>query len=115
MAKANPQAMSDDEYVRYCQEEVEWTDGPIGWWLQPIQQAKYPNLSKVAVNIQSIPAMSTNVERSFSSAGLTLSDRRNRMGTELLEALESLKSWMKIQDFDLDSMVDNEVIQKGDD
>jgi hypothetical protein len=95
-------ATSEDEYTRYCAEDVEWTDDPIAWWLQPVQQVKYPNLSKMAINVLSIPAMSADVERLFSSAGLTLLDRRNRMGTELLEALECLKSWLKIKEFDLD-------------
>lgn len=95
-------ATSEDEYTRYCAEDVEWTDDPIAWWLQPVQQVKYPNLSKMAINVLSIPAMSADVERLFSSAGLTLLDRRNRIGTKLLEALECLKSWLKIKEFDLD-------------
>jgi hypothetical protein len=95
-------AISENKYTRYCEEDVEWTDDPIAWWLQPVQQAKYPNLSKMAINVLSIPAMSADVERLFSSAGLTLSDCRNCMGTELLEALERLKSWLKIKEFDLD-------------
>ena len=72
---------------------------PIAWWMQETQRRDYPNLSKMAINILSIPAMSADVERLFSSSGLTLSNRRNRMSTEMLEALECLKSWLKIKDF----------------
>jgi len=61
----------------------------------------------MALNILSIPAMSADVERLFSSTGLTLSDRRNRMGEGLLEALECLKSWYKIKEFKLEG--DDEV------
>ena len=96
------QATSEDEYTRYYAEDVEWTDDPITWWLQPVQHVKYPNLSKMAINVLLIPTMSANVERLFSSAGLMLSNRRNRMETKLLEALECLKSWLKIKEFDLD-------------
>jgi hypothetical protein len=50
--------------------------------------------------------MSADVERLFSSCGLTLEDRRNRIGPELLEALECLKSWQKITEFNmLESLV----------
>lgn len=108
MAKvtAKTQAAIDDEYVRYCSEDVDWAEDPIEWWLRPVQQAKYPNLCRMAINVLSIPAMSADVERLFSSAGLTLSNRRNRMGTELLESLECLKSWMKIENFDLDQEIE---------
>jgi hypothetical protein len=104
MAKldAQTQSTSSDEYTRYCAEDVEWVEDPLAWWQEPIQQHKYPNLSKMALNILSIPAMSADVERLFSSAGLTLSDRRNRMGEALLEALECLKSWYKIKEFKLE-------------
>jgi hAT family C-terminal dimerisation region len=63
----------------------------------------------MAINILSIPAMSADVERLFSSVGLTLSNRRIRMSPELLEALESLKLWMKITDLSwmMDSDTDN--------
>lgn len=93
-----------DEYERYCSKMVEWpeNDDPITWWLQEKQRLEYPTLHKMAINILSIPAMSADVERLFSSAGLTLSNRRNRMGTDMLEALESLKSWLKIRDFEWD-------------
>lgn len=112
LAKLNPQ-LTTDEYVQYCKEEVEWADDAIAWWQQPLQQHKYPNLSRMALNILSIPAMSADVERLFSSAGLTLSDRRNRMGEELLEALECLKSWLKLKEFDIGSLGDTEVKGAG--
>jgi hypothetical protein len=66
----------------------------------------------MAINVLSIPAMSADVERLFSSAGLTLLDRRNRMGTELLEALECLKSWLKIKEFDLDGVDDQGIASR---
>jgi hypothetical protein len=56
-------------------------------------------LSKLAVNILSIPAMSAEPERLFSGAGITITDRRNRLGSDVIEALECLKSWFGIQDF----------------
>ena len=68
------------------------------WWLLPEQQRDYPNLSKMALDILSIPAMSASVERLFSSANITVSDRRNRLSPDTIEMIESLKSWLKIKE-----------------
>ena len=42
--------------------------------------------------------MSAEPERLYSHSKTTLSDRRNRLGADILEALECLKSWLKIAD-----------------
>jgi hypothetical protein len=107
LAQADDTASRDDEYSRYIKERVEWVEDPIAWWL--LQKHRYPNLRQMALDILSIPCMSADVERLFSSCGLTLEDRRNRMGSELLEALECLKSWQKIRGFNiLESLVGSE-------
>jgi hypothetical protein len=54
-------------------------------------------LSKIALDILSIPTISADPERLFSSAKITISDRRNRLGIYTVEALECLKSWLKIE------------------
>jgi hypothetical protein len=59
----------------------------------------------MALNILSIPAMSDEPERLFSSAGLTLTDRRNRAGIDLVEALEQLKSWYKVEEYEMEDPV----------
>ena len=59
----------------------------------------YPNLRKMAVDSLSIPAMSAEPERLFSDAKLTVTDRRSRLGSDVMEALECLKSWLRIDDF----------------
>ena len=41
--------------------------------------------------------MSADPERLFSGAKITISDRRNRLGIYIVEALECLKSWLKIK------------------
>jgi hypothetical protein len=48
---------------------------PISWWLEPTQQSTFPNLSRMAIDILSIPAMSAEPERLFSSAKITITDR----------------------------------------
>jgi hypothetical protein len=52
----------------------------------------------MAFDILSIPAMSASVERLFSSANITVSDRRNRLAPDIIEAIECLKSWRKLEE-----------------
>ncbi|OAQ60805.1 major facilitator superfamily transporter [Purpureocillium lilacinum] len=88
-----------DEYERYCKSErVYGFTSAVSWWLEETQRKNYPNLSKMAVDILSIPAMSAEPERLFSGAKITITDRRNRLGRDVIEALECLKSWLGLQD-----------------
>jgi hypothetical protein len=65
--------------------------------------------------------MSADPERLFSGAKITVSDRRNRLEIYTLEALECLKSWLKISTFSdddkenkgLDDVVKKESRQLG--
>lgn len=57
----------------------------------------------MAPDILTIPAISAAPERLFSSANITISDRRNRLHGDTTEAIECLKSWRKIQSIQLES------------
>ena len=57
----------------------------------------------VSLRYITIPAMSAAPERLFSSANITISDRRNRLHSDTTEAIECLKSWRKIQTIKLES------------
>ena len=87
-----------NEYTSYCSALPINTRNAIRWWLEKTQQKTYPNLSKMALDYLSIPSMSVEAKRLFSGCKIILSNQRNRMGAELLEALECLKSWLKIKD-----------------
>ena len=39
--------------------------------------------------------MSAEPERLFSGAGITVTERRNRLDAETIKALECLKSWLR--------------------
>jgi hypothetical protein len=84
-----------DEYFKYLQAPVlpAVTDAHA-WWLEPTQQKTYPALSIMALDILSIPAMSAEPERLFSGAKITITDRRNRLGIESIQAVECCKSWL---------------------
>jgi hypothetical protein len=69
---------------------------PIEWWLEGAQQRQYPNLSQMAIDILSIPAMSAAPERFFSGTKISVTDRRNRLGIASINAQMCLKSWYKV-------------------
>jgi hypothetical protein len=52
----------------------------------------FPNLLRMALNILLIPAMAADSKRLFSSAGLTVTNRRNHLSIESIKALECIKS-----------------------
>lgn len=60
-----------DEYKRYIQSFTPADDKyqfrPLSWWQE--HEMEYPNLSRMAADMLSIPTMSAETERSFSSAG----------------------------------------------
>jgi len=70
----------------------------------------------MAINILSIPAMSADPERLFLGAKITITDRRNRLGIKTIEALECLKSWIGILEWESDKPEDenDEVIEQDD-
>ena len=47
----------------------------------------------MALDILAIPAMSSEIERVFSSSALLLTDRRNRLKEDIIEASECMRSW----------------------
>ena len=57
----------------------------------------------MALDILSIPAMLADPERLFSSAKLLISDLRNKLGMDIIEAFEYLKSWYKIKGWEAES------------
>jgi len=49
----------------------------------------------MGLELATIPVMSTEAERIFSGSKLTISDQRSRLGDDIIEALECLKSWAR--------------------
>lgn len=63
----------------------------ITWWrLSPFAQ-----LRQHAYDVLTIPSMSSEVERVFSSAKILITDRRNRLKGETIEMLELLRDWWR--------------------
>ena len=91
----NAPEVIEDEYKTYLKaKKVFRYLRPINYWLDLKQKQDYPNLSRMAIDILSIPVMSSDPERAFSAAKITLTNRRNKLSMEMIKCLECLKSWL---------------------
>ena len=77
-----------NEYSGYCSALRTPEVDSRSWWMEPAQRTTYPALSVMALDLLSIPAMSAEPERLFSSAKITITDRKNRLQFESIEAIE---------------------------
>ena len=66
---------------------------PLTWWLNT-GRVLYPTLAKIALNMFSIPAMSSACERVFSQAKKIVTDERNRLSVDTIEADQCQKWWL---------------------
>ena len=58
-----------DEYEAFADDTPFAISGTaLSWWLEPARQKRYPILSQMAIDILSIPAMSSKPEGIFSGA-----------------------------------------------
>ena len=65
----------------------------VQWW--GINSLRYPVWGSIACDFLSIMSTSVSCERAFSSAGITISKRRNRLKPDIGEALQCLKCLIK--------------------
>jgi len=68
---------------------------PVLWWKD--HQEEYPRLSKFALDILAIPAMSVDPERTFSVTKLTVSSQRHSISPEIIEEMQCLRNWLRHQ------------------
>ncbi|OBS15903.1 hypothetical protein FPOA_13318 [Fusarium poae] len=57
-------------------------DDPIQYWL--LRRRQYPRLSRMAIDLFSVPAMSSEPERIFSLAGKMVTAQRGRLKADLI-------------------------------
>ena len=92
--------MTDKLDTKYCSIESgkrvlkSYMDEPLRWWRERGEQ-QYPTLAKMAFDLFAIPAMSSECERAFSAAKRMITDERYRLKTDIIEADQCLKSWLK--------------------
>jgi hypothetical protein len=86
-----------DELKRYLSTPTMPCDDPLQYWLT--QRELQPALSQFAIDTLSAPTSACEIERYWSSCKLTMSDKRNRITVSTLEAIEQLRSWLKIANY----------------
>ena len=101
-AELSGDAALDDEYDNWRKYEPRWTreyyesnkaESPVKYWLR--LQPQYPHLAQLALDVLTIPASSCDCERMFSELGDLLEPKRQKIGVELLAALQALRSWIR--------------------
>jgi hypothetical protein len=68
---------------------------PLEWWCRPAQRNIYPKLSRMAITILSIPAESSEPERTFSGTRRTCSWDRGKLTCANIERIECTGSWIR--------------------
>ncbi|KAF7346742.1 putative AC transposase [Mycena sanguinolenta] len=83
-----------DEFNEYLQARETVPEGmsTVEWWGRNYH--RYPVWGSLARDYLANMASSVSSERAFSSAGITISKRRNRLKGDIVEALQCLKSFI---------------------
>lgn len=87
-----PSSRKDELYL-YLQEPPTAFLGFMEYW--KAREAEWPHLASMAFDFMSIPAMSSECERVFSSCGKVTSPESSRLSGEILWRLECLKNWQR--------------------
>lgn len=101
----------EDEYDRWRRSEpragkgTEYANNPIKYWV--MMRDCYPSLSKLALDVLSIPASSCECERMFSKLGNLLEPRRWGIHPQLLAAIQCVQRWQR------SGLGDNKVAMKS--
>ena len=95
----NPEGRS--ELQRYCRNSEHCMTGKfskltskdvMNWW--KVHAEIYPDLSRMARDYLGIPATSASSERLFSSGSNLITNKRNNLNEDTIQAHECLKSWI---------------------
>jgi hypothetical protein len=92
-----PDPATKDELQAYLSEEPEEIDDAVEWWLSPGRRSDFPRLSIMALDLLTIPAMSSECERVFSRAKHTVGHQRHRLDDDAINIVESLKQWSRLR------------------
>ncbi len=82
-----------DVFINASPVEVDCT--PLKWWSRIEQRKQYPRLSRMAIDILSVPCESAEPERAFSGARRTASWDRLRITCQNLEKVECIGNWLR--------------------
>jgi hAT family C-terminal dimerisation region len=85
-----------DEYEQW-QRDIDDSDAlvtdPYEYWHR--RHVKYPRLSKMALDLLTVPPMSAECERLFSTSGRMVTKSRNRLDARTIGLCQTLRSWLR--------------------
>ena len=82
-----------DEWFQYIDEPTNGLIGILDYW--KIKESEWPQLARMAYDFLSIPAMSSECERVFSSCGKQTTVESSRLSGTYLWYSECLKNWQR--------------------
>ena len=84
-----------DEYEQW-QRDINDSDAlvtdPYEYW--HTRRLKYPRLSRMALDLLTVPPMSAECERLFSTTGRMVTKSRNRLDASTIGLCQTLRSWL---------------------
>ena len=97
--RSDSSVAAQDEIERYKRMRSEpFKSDPIEFWKK--QQYAFPGLSRVARKYLCIPATSASSERTFSTTGAMVCEKRNRLKTDIISTVVFLYgSWELVEEF----------------
>jgi hAT family C-terminal dimerisation region len=85
-----------DEYEQW-QRDIDDSDAfvtdPYEYW--HTRRLKYPKLSRMALDLLTVPPMSAECERLFSTTGRMVTKSRNRLDASTIGLCQTLRSWLR--------------------
>lgn len=97
--------LTDDEDDEPPQEEDEYSlwvkqsqdkniYRPLEFWMTEKARRQFPKLSRLALDVFTIPAMSDDPERTFSSCSLMINPHKGKLGSDSIAYAQCLKNWL---------------------
>ncbi|KAI8402709.1 hypothetical protein FOFC_18025 [Fusarium oxysporum] len=85
-----------DEYEQW-QRDIEDADASVTdpYEYCHIRRLKYPRLSRMALDLLTVPPMSAECERLFSTTGRMVTKSRNRLDASTIGLCQTLRSWLR--------------------
>lgn len=90
-----------DEFERWLSSKQDVDikyNNPLEYW--SAKRFEYLRVAKMAIDVLSIPAMTAECERSFSSAGCMVSAKRSRLDASTIAVTQTVRSWLRAGSLD---------------
>ncbi|THW73275.1 hypothetical protein D6D17_10664, partial [Aureobasidium pullulans] len=87
---------SQDECLAWCQQvRNPLVNQPLSFWTTEVTRRQYLRLSRMAIDLFTIPAMSDEPERTFSSCSPIIFSHRGSLESDVVEYTQCTKNWLK--------------------